>query len=266
MRLYLISIFAALTFSACTKVVDINLNSAAPRLIIEGGISDRPSSCTVKLSRTLNFDEPNIFPAVTGSLVVIKDEFGAKATLAETAPGLYKASSFRGIPGNTYTISITSEGKTYTAVSRMPQAVLIDTITQESYSFGYLGRSGTLKFVRIQYKDPKWETNFYRFVQKINSTVSNSIMVDNDQLREGNVIGQSIYHDDPGLLTGDTVVIYLHTIEKEIFNYFSQLREITSHDRGGQSAAPANPISNFDNGALGYFSAYAIRSKKIIIK
>jgi hypothetical protein len=34
---------------------------------------------------------------------------------------------------------------------------------------------------------------------------------------------------------------------------------------GRQAAAPANPVSNFTHGALGYFNAYAVKSKVIVI-
>jgi hypothetical protein len=67
------------------------------------------------------------------------------------------------------------------------------------------------------------------------------------------------------LETGDSVTILIQTIDKNVFTFFSQLSQI-SNDFGGQPASPANPASNFDNGALGYFSAYAVRSKTIIIK
>ena len=54
-----VSVFllAALSHISCTKVVTINLNSAAPKIIIEGNISDQPASCSVKLSKTVNFNE-----------------------------------------------------------------------------------------------------------------------------------------------------------------------------------------------------------------
>jgi hypothetical protein len=32
-----------------------------------------------------------------------------------------------------------------------------------------------------------------------------------------------------------------------------------------QTASPANPVSNFDNGALGYFSAHTVSRVKLVI-
>jgi hypothetical protein len=257
---------AVLSISSCTKVVDINLNDAAPKIIIEGSISDQASSCFVKLSKTVNFDEPNIFPAVTGSLVIITDDFGNKATLTEATTGIYTAPSYKGVAGRTYTISITAEGKTYTANSTMPDMVAIDTIIQDSFFMGNYGGGGIVKFVSIQYQDPEGKNNYYRFVEIINGTVSIAIRIDNDLLRDGNTITEEIVQIDPRLQTGDSVIIFLQTIDKGVFDYFAQLTQITGEGYGGQAASPANPTSNFNNGALGYFSAYAVRSKSIVIK
>lgn len=251
---------------SCTKVVNINLNDSAPKIIIEGSISDQPSSCFVKISKTVNFDQLNIFPAVTGSLVIITDDIGNKATLTETTEGIYTAPSFQGVEGRTYTISITAEGKTYIANSTMPEKVVIDSIGQDSFFMGNFGGGGIIKFVRIQFKDPEGKNNYYRFVEKINGTISNTIIIDNDLLRDGNTIAQEIVHRDPRLQTGDSVMIFLQTIDKGVFDYFTQLNQITGEGYGGQSASPANPTSNFNNGALGYFSAYAVRSKAIDIQ
>lgn len=258
-------IYIGLTHFSCTRIVDINLNDAAPKIIIEGGLSDFPATCSVKVSKTVNFNQPNVFPPVTSAVVSIADESGNKTTLTETSAGLYKADSYHGISGRTYTISVTTEGKTYTASSTMMYPTVIDTIIPERVSWENFGKTETLNYVIIQYQDPKFQDNYYRFIEKINSTISTDIMIDNDMLRDGNVITQQIYSENPPVQEGDTITVYLQTIEKDIFNYFEQLSQVTSQDRGGQSAAPANPTSNFNNGALGYFSAYSVRSKRIII-
>jgi hypothetical protein len=261
-----IILLPVISISSCTKVININLNDSAPKIIIEGSISDQPSSCFVKLSKTVNFDEPNLFPEVTGSLVIISDNFGNKATLTETTSGIYTAPSYQGVAGRTYSVTITDGEKTYTANSTMPDKVDIDTIIQDSFFMGNYGGGGIIKFVSIKYQDPEGKNNYYRFVEKINGTVSNTIRIDNDLLRDGNTITEEIVRIDPKLQTGDSVMIFLQTIDKEVFDYFTQLNQITGEGYGGQMATPANPISNFNNGALGYFSAYAVHSKSIVIK
>jgi hypothetical protein len=148
----------------------------------------------------------------------------------------------------------------------MPDVVAIDSLTQESFNMGNFGGGGIIKYVKIQYKDPEGKNNFYRFTEIINGIVSNAIRIDNDLLRDGNTLTQEIVQIRPGIKTGDTVIVFLQTIDKAVFDYFTQLNQISGEGYGGQSASPANPTSNFNNGALGYFSAYSVRSKSIIIK
>ena len=251
---------------SCTKVVDIDLNSAAPKIIIEGTVSDQLHSCSVNISRSVNYDEPNVFPAVTGSLVAISDDSGNTAILSETKTGTYTAPFFQGIAGKTYTISITAEGSTYKASSKMPSPVTINSIIQDSSTRGSFGRPGITKFIKIQFKDPEGEKNYYRIIQKINGIISTDIQIENDLLRDGNLITQGVEHNDPGLKTGDSVVVYLQTIDKEVFTYLSQLRETIGQGTRGPTYAPGNSPTNFDNGAIGYFSAFAVQSKSIVIK
>jgi hypothetical protein len=251
--LMLICLYLLFSGTSCTKVVKINLNASAPKLIIEGNISDQTISCQVKLTKSVNFDELNSFPKVSGATVSIKDNTGNNYVLIETSPGLYIAPGVNGIPGRTYTLSVTLDGITYTAVSYMPAPVSIDTISQQ------------IKYVRLQFHDEKNVENYYRFIEEINGRVLTSIHADNDILRDGNIVTQEIIHRDSTLHTGDNVKIYLYAIDRPVFNYLGQLRQATS-GYGGQTASPANPVSNFDNGALGFFSANAVRSKSIIIK
>jgi hypothetical protein len=264
---FLYSILSVILLSvlSCTKVVNINLNDSSPRLIIEGGISDQPSSCFIRLSRSINYNQPNTFPAVTGSFVTISDNIGNTAVLTETSAGYYRAVSFDGVPGRTYTVSVTADNKIYTATSSMPDPVPIDTISQDILSFGNFGGPGKIKYVKIKYQDPAGKKNFYHFIEIINGTPTDAILIDNDVLRDGDTIAQDIFRRDPPVETGDVITILLQTIDKDVFKFFSQLSQI-SNDFGGQSATPANPASNFSNGALGYFSAYSVRSKTIVIK
>jgi hypothetical protein len=263
--IFLLGLAVVLTINSCTEVVDINLNKADPKIIVEGGISDQPGGCLFKLSKTVNFDEPNTFPKVSGAVIIITDNLGNTSTLDETTPGTYKAPLFLGVAGRIYTISITTEGKSFTATSIMPDPIEIDSISQDKYMLGSFGGGGSIKYVKFQFHDPEGKINYYRFIQTINGIDYNDIMIDNDQLRDGNNITEDIVRMDPRLKTGDSITIYLQTIDKNVFNYFLQLSQISGQGYGGSSASPANPISNITGGVLGYFSAYSERKKAIVI-
>jgi hypothetical protein len=263
-NIILFLLIAALPF-ACTKVVNINLNDSSPRLIIESSISDQNSSCIVKLSLSVNYNETNVFPPVRGASVVLSDDSGKSFVLDETQPGIYTLQTIKGVPGKTYSLSINVSGKSYEATSKMPQAVPIDSIYQAKILRGAYMGGGEFKYVVVKYRDPVGSGNYYRFVEKINKNIQNSIYLDDDMLRDGSMIAQNIMRADSSLRTGDSVRIYLQTIDKNVFDYFLQLRDVTN-SFGASSATPANPISNFSGGALGYFSAYTVRSRSIVIK
>ena len=68
----LISIFVfAVVLNSCSKVVNINLNDASPKIVIEGNITNAAGPYFVKITKTVNFSAANIFPAVSGAVVTI---------------------------------------------------------------------------------------------------------------------------------------------------------------------------------------------------
>jgi len=251
-------------FSSCEKVIDINLNSSDPKIVVEAEISDQ-SFCKVQLTQTVNFSESNTFPAVTGAIVRISDNSGNSETLTETTQGIYSGDTLQGISGRTYTLEVNADGKTYSAISTMFSPVSIDTLFIEKSSGGLMG--GESKFVSVQFKDPAGVNNYYRFIQIINSIEQNSIIIDADVLKDGNTIIRPLHSQDSNssdLQTGDLVTVLLLTIDKGAFDYFRTFNQL-SGGKGLSASSPANPLSNFSNGALGYFSAYAVRSKAIVI-
>ena len=259
---------AATLFSACQKVVDINLNASDPRLIIKGSLSNQPKSCIVSLSKSVNFDESNTFPAVSGAMVTISDNAGNTTTLSETNPGRYADSLLQGVPGRVYTLSVTSGGKTYQAVSTMSEPVAIDSIVQDSIpggSFGF-GSFTTMIFVDVKYHDPPGLNNFYRFVEIVNHEPTNAIMVSSDELSDGADLLMRLIRFDTTLVKGDSVTVELRSIDKPVFDYLNQLNDNIGGGFGSSSATLANPVSNLSNGALGYFSAYAVKAKSLVIQ
>jgi len=65
---------------------------------------------------------------------------------------------------------------------------------------------------------------------------------------------------------GDTITVELLTIDKAAYDYYSILRDILSSDRSATSLSPANPNTNLTNGPLGYFAAFTVDTKSIVLK
>lgn len=244
-------------FSACQKVVDINLNSKSEQIVVEGSITDQPGPYRVKLTKTVNFSETNIFPPVSGAVVRISDDIGNSETLTETTPGIYTGSSLHGTPGRTYTLAIISNGKNYSATSTMSFPVGIDTLTVEKAFFG------NTRFIGLQFQDTAGIKNYYRFIEIINGVPNKSIFIIDDNFQDGKKISYTLFSREDSIKTGDSATVLLQSIDKSVYEYFNMLDQLSNG--GGGSSSPANPTSNINNGALGYFSAYAVRSKSIVV-
>ncbi|MBE0651970.1 MAG: DUF4249 domain-containing protein [Bacteroidales bacterium] len=266
---HIILIVATLTFVtglwSCQKVIQVNLNSAAPQLVIDASISDQPGPDTVTLSQTVNFNQDNIFPPVTGATVVISDNFGNIDTLKEVDPGKYLVSKMRGIPGRTYFLNVNVNGALYSATSTMPFPVPIDSIAVEKISGQLI--SNKLRLL-ISFHDPKGIENYYRILEKILNTqpIDGVIQLPTlgniltDRLLDGTEINYSAISNQPKLVVGDTVLVSLQSVDKNMYNYFRTVQQ-----NGSMSTTLSNPVTNLTNGALGYFSAYSVRTETVVI-
>jgi hypothetical protein len=253
----------ALVFYSCTKVINVDLNSAAAQIIIEGNITNVAGPFQVKISKTVNFSASNIYPAVSGATVKITDSTnGTINTLAETSAGTYTTSTIQGIPGHTYLLSVLAEGKTYTSSSAMPQPVALDSLTfQKNSNFG-----NTRIFAVPNFQDPAGVVNNYTFTEYINNIkFTKFTFVFDDRLSDGRYISQQLFTDSSYINVGDSVALQMNGVDKNVYNYFNTLQEAISGN-SFQSASPSNPVSNITNGALGYFSASTVTTKKQKVK
>ena len=257
---YLAILLLSLGISSCQKVINIDLNSASPQTVIEGNISDQPGPYTVKLSQTVNFSETNVFPPIKGALVTISDDIGNSETLTETSPGIYTTSTLQGMSGRTYKLSVTANGKTYTATSTMAYPVNIDTIVSRQGGFGGHDISWSAKFL-----DPAGVANYYALFIEINSVMQPNFSSADDNLRNGDTISMRLpMPDGVTLQPGDSVKVILESVDKNVREYFRLLQQLNNQN-GMESAPPANPTTNLSGGALGYFSAHSDRKKILVV-
>ncbi len=251
----------SLALFSCQKVVHVDLNSAAPKVVIEGNISDESGGCVVKVTKSVNFDQTNSFPAVTGATVILTDDSGNTENLAEATPGVYRSSAMTGTPGRTYTLSVATGGVIYTAISKMNAPVDIDSINAQKGFFS------ARRLMHVYFTDAAATKNWYKLVETINDSVHRDIFITNDMLREGQQLEEILFTNsepEDSLRRGDSVTIALQSIDEGVYEYFRMLIPIAEGSDPGST--PANPKSNFSNGALGYFNAYSVKRKSLIIK
>ena len=265
---YIAVIITWLICTSCEKVVNIKLDTADKKYVVEGVLTNQPGTCMVLLSQTKDFDASNDFTGVSGATVQISEKDGAVTRLTETSTGVYQAANFTGTSGKTYTLSVSINGQSFLALSTMPAQVNMDSIfiTEDE------APGGNRKMANVQYNDPAKVANNYRFIQYVNGVKEQEIFVRNDELTDGNLTITKLRYpkndnDEPdnSIKTGDLVKIDMQCIDSAIYKYWYSLNR--SATGGGQnSATPANPVTNMTGGALGYFSAHTLQNRTVLVQ
>lgn len=256
-RLMILAMLAL--FSSCEKVIDLELKDAEAAIVIDAGISDMAENQTVRISKTYSFTEANRFNGLAGAKVVLTTSNGNTFSYKEVSPGIYQSDRIRGRPDVTYTLDVTVEGKTYTAKSTMPQKVVLDSLTFKEFSF--FGQSST--YVSANFNDPPGIQNQYRYILKVKGKIEEDV-VSEDRFNDGNKVADVIFYEMDDLVSGDPVEVELQCIDRAVYKYFFSLTQ--SAGGGGPPVAPANPPSNFSNGALGVFNAYTTSKKSVVLQ
>jgi hypothetical protein len=254
-----------ISVAGCQKVINVDLNDAAPRIVIEGLITDEPGPYAVMISKSGSFfNEPELQP-VSGAIAIISDDTGIIDTLKEKRPGLYLTSKIQGKPGRTYTLKVNSEGVSYTGSSAMMTHVQIDSlglIKNQDMHFDLGGNDRKELNIEMNcfFKDPL-EKNFYRIKVTINDTIRpDNYRLYDDQYTNGQQIGLRIANAN----AGHTYMIELCSLDKSTFGYYRTLADLL-HSNPIFGSTPANPDTNLDNGALGYFGTSAVSVKIVTI-
>ncbi len=262
MKLSLLLLIAGVIFSSCQRVIDVKLNSADSQIVIQAYVTDQPNIDTVLITQTGSYFIPGTYPKVNGATVIITDNQGTTDTLVQVDSGKYASTHLTGISGHTYTMKAIVSGKEYDAVSTMPFPVSIDSLYPSPTGSG----TDTAYRVRCFFADPVSTTNFYMAQAYLNGRLQDSsgnISLDQDKYTNG--LEQNLRLRGITAHFNDTVKVNLMSIDADTYSYFSVLRSVAGASNPISTATPQNPPTNIIGGALGYFSAYTLRTKTLII-
>ena len=257
-------ILSVLLLNSCEKVIEIDLAESKSALVIEANLSNNKIPITVFVSLTSPYFGAGASNPVSGAKVSVKVENGIPRYLIEVNPGEYRFDKVTAIAGKWYVVDVVYEGVTYSARSYMNEKVTIEEV-DFSYFDGYGFFDSGYK-ANCYIRDPANKENYYRFKYFVNGKPADEhgeITLFSDKFFDGNEIGLS--HQSLVFQKTDTLTVELQSIDKAAYEYFLTLENITATD-WQFNAAPANPTSNFSNGALGYFSAYSQTRRTVMIK
>lgn len=272
-KLHIIIFISFLTvLFSCEDVIEIDLNTADPQIVIDAVVTDQPGPYTVKISKTGDYFEPSVFPAVSGALVEISDNAAHSEILQETDPGIYRTDSLQGAPGRTYTLTVIAKGKEYAAASTMPNAIHIDSLSYEYQPGGSFGPDEEEGYkLHVHFSDRAGVEDYCRFKLFKNGRLIKGYSLYKDKYTDGKPVDYRDFEEEVGGIfdLNDTAMVELLTIDKATYEYYSTLNNVLAEAETEppiMSVTPANPNTNLSNEALGYFGAFTVRADSIIIK
>lgn len=264
MRNLFIAISALFLLSSCEKVIDLDLNSSDPKLVVEGMINSQSDTHFVSLTYTTDYFNPGKIPTVSGAIVIVSDDAGQVDTFSEYEDGLYVSKHLKGIEGRLYSLRILIDNMEYNAESYMHHVRPIDSVLAERITFpGTPPQAPKFYLISVYFTDTINVVNHYRLRTYRNGNVINDISLVNDELNDGEPMTLQNFTAD--FKKKDTISMELCSIDKKVYTYYSTLADVMNTNPMS-SSAPANPMSNVSNGALGFFAAITSSKKSIVLK
>jgi len=267
-----------LTFSffillnACVEPYDVELKSSYIRFVVQGSISNERKAHQVSLTKSADYFSNAPAPRVTGATVTLSDGENT-FNLTEVSDGLYETDTIAGEPGKTYTLSIISEGESYSSSCYLNYCAPIDSINFGYYDYSDYGDEyvDSTVYILLNAYEPETPGNFYLWsVYKNNvleSDTLSEVYAAEDEFVNGNYVYNEMVQWISSVSVGDTVTLEMQAITEEYYEYINQILTVTVWNSGPFGGPPANPNGNIvevnNNGndndnPLGFFLAYSV--------
>lgn len=258
------------TFISCEEVVDVDLNSSEPKLVIDASIKWEKGTSgneqTIRLTTTGDYFN-NTVPVANGATITVTDSNNTVFNFIENGlTGNYKCSNFNPIINETYTLSVVYNGQTYTATDKLYAVPTITTIEQDLN--GITGNEIELKF---NFQDNGAEENFYMEEYKVPFRPFPLLGVFNDEFTNGNEMFSLIIDED--LEAGQNINFTLHGISERYHNYMNILIGISGGLSNGPFSTPPATVrgniinqTNSSNYPLGYFRLSEVDVRNYVVQ
>jgi len=291
MRVILFHCLLVIAFSSCEKAVEFELDDVEPKLVIEATIeNDQPP--IVYLSKSLGYFSNIDQATLANNFVRNAEVYVSNGVLTHklkeysvpVGGGYFfyyysidpasAGTSFLGEVNKQYSLRIFSEGKEYTAVTRIPDTTRrIDSVFWKQAP---AGNPPEKVAVMVRAFDRPGFGDYVRYYTKRNSEIfypgltsvfddqvidgtSYEVQVERGIIRNGSVPEGYSFFDK-----GDTVTLKLSNIDKATYDFWRTM-EFTYASVGNPFSSPTKVISNIKGGGLGYFGGYASQYRTIII-
>ena len=252
----------------CTKVVDIPLDNAAQKIVIEALINWEKGTTgnvqKIKLKTTSSYYS-NVIHTVSGANVIITNSANTVFNFVETQPGEYVCNNFVPVLNQSYSLKISSNGKIYTASETLKPIAPILTITQEAITGTSNGKT-----IKSNFLDPAVTEDFYLFKLETPYSIKPNVYVLADEFFNGNSFFSEASEEK--LKTNDIVKVIHFGISRPYFEYLEKIISVSQNTGGLFSSPPVTVRGNIINETnvadfpFGFFALSETSSRNYIVQ
>jgi hypothetical protein len=248
-----------LLFSNCEKVVEIDLPTIEPKLVIDASFevlfdaAPVTANTVVKLRLSADYFEENI-PTVSNALVFVTNLSDAAVTkfIDVNLDGNFRPiTNFIPLDDIEYELTVIYQNETYKGkATKVKSTPFTSAIQGDDTLF-----SGKEIEVKVAFNDDDTSDNYYLF-----DFTNNLFLPIEDRFFNGNAYNFSFYYQEDEIIAPTTVTIRMSGISKKYFTYFRILLNQSGVNGGGPFASvPASLLGNMINTTnetnfpIGYF-------------
>ena len=284
MRLTIL-LLTIILLSSCQKEVHINLGGTAPIVVVQGQIqTGQPPivflTSTISFFATVNlttlensFVHNAVITVSNGTQTVTLKEYsidtsGGAKFYAYSLDTSSINNIMLGEVGKYYTLTIKSNGATYTAVTKIPTPKGVDTMWFGTPLFHNKNTPDSAYELFATYTDPDTPGNYVRSFTQRNHEGSYANGIYSDQGVNGIVISNIAllagYRDSTNapvdtlryFYPGDTVTLNWCQIDKGVYTFWNT-EAYAQQTTGDPFASPINVLTNIKGGAIGIWAGYS---------
>jgi hypothetical protein len=282
---------------SCEKDFDIDVATTAPKLIVEGYISNQaPQYTYVILSKSIDYFNPifqsipiknaqvSITEGTAGSTGItwnaaskrVLNELNNPALPTVFANGLYidpliisnPAQALVGKVGKYYRLDVQYENNAYVGITNMPDTVKLDSVT---YGSPFINDDNENKFrITNHYKDPDTLGNTFFYYWRNNENRNRfgwaGLYKSRASGRDDSNNGQYIRITHPqGVNYNDTITYMLTSVNRNTHNFWDSY--LDARNNNGPFSTPV-VLQNYISGqnVIGCFMGLSVSEKTIITK
>ncbi len=273
MKLFLkfLFIFMLISFNSCEDVIEVDLETAEPRLVIDASIdwvkNTSGNEQTIKLTTTTSYYS-EVIPPVSGAEIFVTNSSNTVFHFIENSgTGEYICTDFEPEIGESYVLTIQLGGEVYTATETLIAVPEIEETIIQNNAGGFAGDEIEITYY---YQDDPLRNNYYLYSVNNPRVAFPNYSVENDENNQGSLT--PVYYSHKDLTQGDVLNLKLYGISRRYHDYFKKLLNASGNDDNPFSTVPTlvrgNIVnqSNSENYAFGYFRLSEVSEREFTIQ